>query len=394
MKKVLKVMLLFCFTICLTGCWDKIEINERAYVYAIGYDVFNEAFYEAAQDRDIGLIESPKMTERNRFVVTFSTPNLKAIGNKASSDELRFVLSTVGNNIYDATTLMSSRINRVFYFNYTKALIFSEEFARNEEYMKETIDNINRHNQLSRKVYMYVTEGTAKDVIETDNVFEPRTGIFLSQVFQSKQRTARYYYKPFEDILLDINKTGCTLLPRITPGKEQLKIAGSGVLKDYKFVGWLGEIETRAVSFIRNKVNSEIVNIKVDEQTWIPFIITNSVTKPSSKIEDSKIIMNYNIQIEGYLEQFKMEKESSLTDSNYIATIEQKVEESLKKDIEDTVEKVQKEYQADALGVGDYLSKFEPDTWDKVKDDWSNYFKDVEINVYIDAKIRRFGLTK
>lgn len=394
MNKALKILPLLYLTLFLTGCWDKVEINNRAFVSGVGYDIYDKRFYEEAKKRDKGNIDTPELSERNRFVVTYVFPNLNAIGKNATSDKRRYVLSSVSNNPYEATTELATRMNKSFSFKHVKVIIFGEDFARNREYMKEVLDNTERHDQLSRKVYLLVAEGTAKDTIDVEDIIEPETGSLLSDIFRKKRQAGRYNSQTFEDILKGIKSNGSALMPRVVAGEKELKVGGSAVIKDYMLIGWLGELETRAVLFLKDRVESEVIDVKMTQETWLPFIITDSKTKKSAKISDDKITIDVQIEMEGYLQQYKIGSKAKLLDDKTIDLIEKKAEETLKKEIEGTIKKLQKEFKVDVIDIGDYLSKFKPDTWEKVKDDWNNTFSDIEINVAIDAKLRRIGMTK
>lgn len=394
MKKVPKVLLLIYLTLSLAGCWDKVEIEDRAYINVIGYDEYNEEFYEEAKKREDGKIRVPELGEDNRFVITYSFPNLRAIGKNATSDEARFVVSSVGSSPYQVTTLFTTRVNKVVFFKHTRVLIIGEDVAKNSEYMKEIIDNILRHEQLSRKVYLLIAEGTAKDIIAVEDIFEPNTGFLLSELFTTGQRSARYFPQTFHEFAIDLrNNEGSALLPRVSAGKEEVKTAGSAIIKGYKLVGWLGELETRAVSFVNDKVKGEAIDVEMDEVP-IPFVITNSRTKKSSKVSEEQATIDVNIELEGYLQQYKTGDDTRLLDEKALKLIEKMVNEKLKEQIEGTIKKLQKEFKVDVIAMGEYLSKFEPDYWETVKDDWNNKFSDLQINVSLDAKVRRIGMVK
>ncbi len=392
MNKYLKILIILYLAINLTGCWDKVEINDRAFISTVGYDIYDEEFYKEAKDREKGKIGTPEMSERNRFVITYVFPNLNAIGKNATSDKRRYVLSSVSNSPYGTTAELSTRMNKVIFFKHLKVIMFGEDFARNAEYMKEAFDNTERHDQLSRKVFVVVTEGTAKDAIDVEDIIEPETGTLLADIFRKEKHAARYPQDTFEDVLKGIKDNGSALLPRVIPGKEKLKVAGSAVMKDYKLIGWLGELETRSVLFLKDKVKSEVIDVKLDN-TWVPFIITDSNTKKMAKVSGEDITIDVTIEVEGYIQQYKLDTDVNLLNDEALESIEKKAEEIIKKEIEGTLQKLQKEFKIDLIDIGDYLSKFKPDTWEKVKDDWENIFSNIQINVSIDAKLRRIGMT-
>ena len=52
-----------------------------------------------------------------------------------------------------------------------------------------------------------------------------------------------------------------------------------------------------------------------------------------------------------------------------------------------------KEFNADALGILEYLYKFHPKIYKEVEKDWDSIFPYIDIEVDVDVKIRRRGLS-
>lgn len=74
--------------------------------------------------------------------------------------------------------------------------------------------------------------------------------------------------------------------------------------------------------------------------------------------------------------------------------MEEAINGEVKKEIDKTLEVIQKKYKADAIGVGEYIFNFHPKLWKQVEKDWEEIFSQMEIDVNIDTKIRRRGLIK
>ena len=393
MSKGLKIFIILYLTVMLSGCWDKVEINERAFVSAIGFDIYDEKLKKEVENNDRGEIEMPQVSERNRLLVTYVYPNFESIGKNATSKNPRYILSVTANNGFQAISTLAARTNKVLFFRHAKAVIIGEDTARDPEILQGIFDSLERHNQLNKKLILLIAEGTAKEVIETEDRLEPVTGTLLSEIIQKRQSSGRYNTETLQDVLTAVDYRGRALIPRVIPGKEELKLAGSAVIKNSKLIGWLGELENRAVMFLLDEIKSETIDIKLNN-TWIPFIVTDSSTKKTAEVDGDNITINIEIEMEGYIQQYKLESEISFMDDKIIKSIENEVENLLKKQIDGTLKKLQKEFKVDVINIGDYLSKFKPDTWDKVKDSWEEIFPNVEINVSIDAKLRRIGMTK
>ncbi|MFA5523482.1 MAG: Ger(x)C family spore germination protein [Tissierellales bacterium] len=390
MKTQYRLFIILCLSILLTGCWDLIEINQYFFISAIGIDMYKKEENPIEEDEKE---EINKIAQEDRFIITYSTPDLRAVGKNATSDEPRIIMSSISSNFYETTKELATRTNRNFTFTHTKVVIIGEEVAKNQNYMKEIFDNMGRHEQLSRKTSVLIAKGEAKEVMKIEDPFEPVTGYLVNQITEKKQGGARYSDMVLEEILTELYFNGDVLMPRIVPGKGEIKVAGTGIIKDFRLIGWLGEIETIAAMFLLDRVNTALINIKYLD-TILPYIITNTKTKTHLAVEEGKIKYIANIDTEGYMQQYILDAEDKLTDQRSITAIEKQVKDTLEKQIKATFNKLQKEFKVDALGLGRHIRKFKPDLWDEVEDNWDDIFENIEFEVNVDARLRRIGMTK
>lgn len=376
MNRSLKLFILLLILCILTGCWDKLEIEERAYVSVLGIDLNTEA-------------KSP----REKYLVTYSWPNLNAIGKNASSEKTKFVLSSTGRSIYDTSVEMATRINKTLFLKHIKVIVIGEDVARNPDEMKAMLDGFGRSSMISRKAVILIAEGMAKDAINIENEMEPVTGALIEGIWNNYGNTARFNHQNLGHILTLLYNIDRALLPRVVPKKDGIIVAGSSIIKDFKHIAWLGELETRAIMFMKGMVESEMIDITLDG-IEIPYIVSSTNVKKSANAEGGKINMNYFIQLEGYTQRFKLDIPEKIMDSKTINKIEKQVEKTLEDEINVTVNKIQKNFNVDVIEVEEYLRKFKPDVWEKIKDDWEEIFQDISITVKVEAKLRRVGMTK
>lgn len=382
MSKFKKIILIFICMLTLVGCWDKVEINDRAFVSAIGIDKY---------EKEGGL--ELKKSNRNRFTITFVFTNVKALRKGGGDEKPRFILSSMGQNVFYVSNMLTTRSNKTMFFGHTKAIIIGEKVARDSETFKEVIDGLERTHEIGRKVNIFISQGEAKKTIEVEPSLEPVTGTYLSGVMEAKERSSRFTPKTIGDIMISLHDCNCALIPRLIPDNKEIKVAGAAVIRDFKLVGWLGEIENRSIMFITDKVTSDDLDI-IDDKITVSYAITDSVAKKTGRMENGEIKVDIFISLEGVLQQYKLETGNDVLDDKLMKRLEGLIEDKIKREVEGTIKKLQKEFKVDVIGIGEYLSKFKPDIWDKVKDDWRDVFPEIKIDVNVKAKIRRIGMTK
>nr|WP_242843950.1 hypothetical protein [Clostridium botulinum] len=79
-KKCLAIILILS-TICMTGCWDKIEINERAFASVIGVDAGKDIGKEK-QLKEISESASFTGSKFDKIKVTYAFPDISKLGLK------------------------------------------------------------------------------------------------------------------------------------------------------------------------------------------------------------------------------------------------------------------------------------------------------------------------
>ncbi len=73
--------------------------------------------------------------------------------------------------------------------------------------------------------------------------------------------------------------------------------------------------------------------------------------------------------------------------------INEKVAEAIKGHIKKAVEKSQ-EMGTDIMGFGAAFQKRLPEQWKKMQNNWSELYRELDVEIKVESIIRRFGLVK
>ena len=130
----------------LSGCWDRVEINDLAIVTAAAIDE----------------------TDDNQIELSLQVFIPKAIGSGGGQGggggggggATTMLRSQKGINISDALSKLQSEIPRKIFWGQCKVFIFGEKLAK--EGIQEQMDFFLRHPQPRERAYLYVSEGKAK----------------------------------------------------------------------------------------------------------------------------------------------------------------------------------------------------------------------------------------
>lgn len=373
MKKLWVLIILIISSFLLTGCWDMVEINQRLFVSSIGIDLNPEEGMD-------------------KYIVTFVYPNINAIGKDASDSKERFVVSTPSSSIFNAGKEFSTMVDFPFYYKHVKVLVVGEELSKDDKLMRQIIDSLNRDTKINKKVQVLLAEGRAEDVLKEDPEGEHVTEGYIYNILKDSKSASRFSPKTLTEVIRDSDFCCITVIPKVIREGKQVKISGGAILKNYEFLAWIDAKENRALSLMRDEVKTELIDVPYKDSIISYNIIETSTDK--KVVLDEDINVEINIELDGYLQGYIIGEGEDVGKHSVLEDMEKHIEKDIKKDLENTIRLLQKEYNADAIGVGEYISKFHPQEWKELKPIWKEIFQDVKFDVKVDARIKRTGLIR
>ena len=374
MIKALFLTMVSCI-LFLTGCWSRVEINERSFVSSI-------------------LVDKGKNGNID-VTLTFPLPNRLATGQSGGSLSLGKPYATLtysGTNISQAFHKMQVDLPRKISFGQAKLVIIGQEMAK--EGIKKILEFIIREPSLNINLAMFVAPGKAKEVIYMAPTFEKsQTRILLG--FSKNEIALLTTPKDFletvnGDMAVSILKVGKRKMVSEN-GKKVVWVGTDGValFKNYKMVGKLTAYEGRGALWLRNTIKQALVTIQspTDHKE-----INLTVLQAKAKIHPSKN-EPYAFDVHFNVEDDLAESDSAI-DLSKEANIK-KLELIAEKDIRKRIEAAfttSKKAGADAFQFGEYLSWYKPKIWKKAQRNWTSIYQDkVKLNITVDLKIKRRG---
>jgi Ger(x)C family germination protein len=377
-KKALLFLIIFSILFT-TGCWDMVEINERIYPYAVGIDVNNA-----------------ESSEGDSYMVTFSYPNIFSMGENATQEETIYAVLSTGSSLFDAAQNLTSNLQYPIYNKHLKVLVLSDAVARNPKNVLGIIDGLNRDYVINKMIQLVVTPKTAEELIfgKLKAKRQRTTEGVLYSILINRQNTSMFTPKTLANFIDDMDRTGVSTLPMASMVEDYVDIAGAGIFKNYQLIGYIDAKENEGIAMLNNRIRATGIDATYNG-TDLSILATNIKTK-KKLIDAENLKVEFLVKIEGQVHEFTLPQGNytGIDTEEMLHDMEEAVENEVKMNIVNTLEILQKEYQADAIYLSDYLEKYHPNVWEQVKDNWDEVFLEAELEVDVEVVIERRGLTK
>lgn len=360
----------------LTGCWDSIEIQHRAFVTGVGIDAISEG-------------PSPEDT----FLVSIEVPKFSSAAQSGGGGHIpsSYILQSTAPTIFGALRNIAARSDLSLFFGHMRLLIVGEDAARRG--LGDILDVWERGTEASRRFRVVVAEGDARDVLSVSTSTTEVTSSFIYSVMDNADKTSRFITgSTYGGILMALHETGNVLLPRVVPGKQDVAVAGSGIIKDWKLVGWLDETETRAVGLVLGYITGGAIDVinYPESGKRVSLEILNATKQVKAQVAGNEVTANVKVTLDLRVSEASVQEK--VTGEEYLRSLEQAAALQIKQDIQRVIQKLQKEFQADVLGIGWLVQRERPKDWQRLESSWSEVFSQAKMDVEVTVRIREIGM--
>jgi len=375
-----------------TGCWNRRELNEIAIVTAVGID------------------PGPKKGE---IKMTFQVVNPSSISGKqgVSNSMTPFItIHTSGKTEFEAIRKATKEMSRRLYFSHLQAWIINNKIAKTTG-INDYLEFPYRDPEIREDIPVFISYDncSAAGILDQQFPLDSINGVSIRKHLENAQKSGSYTRKVELRELVNVFSSDTTsavipyifISPPINPNKDKLqmtqssrqnsviKTEGFAVFKKDQLIGYLNSSEARAVLWITDKVNKGIIVVpyKGKNQT---IEIMKSQSKTKITLHHGKPEVQVNIKINANVGSVLGSVDPSK--QSVIDELEEKTNQTVKKDIEKTIKKVQKQYKVDIFKFGETFERQHAKEWKKQKKNWGEDFENLQVNIKVDTIIADIGL--
>ncbi|MEI2283079.1 MULTISPECIES: Ger(x)C family spore germination protein [Paenibacillus] len=374
------ISLILC-TSLLTGCWDREEINDVAFVIGIAADKEGDEYRSSLQ------IALPGQS---------GASGSEGGGGGTNGDKPWFILSNTDRTLRGTTLKGQKSLSRRIYYAHRRTILIGEELARDG--VAPMLDLFTRYPLNRLSALPVVTRGEAHKVMDTDAPIEKFPSEMVRELCFLNMRNPRSL-KTFIDSILDEGVDPFLPIASVSDSVPEgwkgavtnIKLDGLAIFKKDKLVGMMDKAPADALILAMGEANEPEVMIKAPRGKGDMFIKLN---ENNSSLHPKIVNGKVSVTIQMYAKGVLVDNESDYGDrrEKEILNLNEAVHRKIKEDIEEGVRLVQKKFKADIIGIGRSIHRQLPKEWDKIKDRWEFLYPEVQVTVDPHVIIENVGV--
>ncbi|APF26671.1 germination, Ger(x)C family protein [Clostridium sporogenes] len=389
-KKCLVIMLIL-LTICMTGCWDKVEIDQKAFASVIGVDAGKDIGKEK-QLKEISPSASFTGSKLDKMKVTYAFPDISKLGPEKGGTAVDKTMSIDAYSMQDSIDKIVNKSSRNLSFGHLKLIVLNTSILDYSNTFKEVIDYLQRQPAINRMIYIVFSEDKSEEILKFKPNMEKSVENYIIGILENNKKNNTSAPLTLNEFLEETSQNNTALVPVINIDKKSkdLKISKVAVIKDDKIKGYISTEQANNIQLINKKFKGGTRTI-IRDGSPLDYSIENSERK--IKIRDKeKLSFDIKLNLEGQIKGHNIDKQ--ISSKGDINKIQENLNKAITQDIKEVIRISQTEYNTDILDLGGFIHKYHPKLWKEIKGNWNELYKTVDINVTADTKVRRIGAIK
>ncbi|MBP1153836.1 MULTISPECIES: Ger(x)C family spore germination protein [unclassified Paenibacillus] len=376
-KALTRLPLLMLALLSLSGCWDRTEINDLAFILTTAIDL-----EEDGSIRYSVLVPLPG-----------SMGGASGGGGGTAGDKRYYIDSEVGDTFRDAQAKLQKRMSRRMFLAHRRTLVVGAEYAKKG--IRDLFDASARAAESRMSTYLIVSKGKAYELLQANPQFE----MFPSEAIRELVKARTVIDMNIKDIALSLSTPGSDPVVVYLGVKEseesskrskEVEFIGYSQFRDDKMVGTLEGRSAVGLALLKNESVTSYVTIPLEEKKQITASIYESRSRIKTKLTGGKL--TYDIKVETKSKVVESTDYYDLSQKKKIDKVEQLIAAHLKNSIEETLKKeINKE--ADSANFGSHLWRTYPRVWKQTYEkDWPQGLKEAEFHIHVKNTLSETGL--
>jgi spore germination protein KC len=361
-----------------TGCWDRTEINDIAFVIGTAMD----------------LTEDGKILGSVQIALP---PSAQGGPGKSGKQEQYFMISAVGNNSSEVIRNLQDRLSRRLFYAHRSVVFIGEQLARHG--IKDVLDHFSRDPRTRLRTFIMVAKGAeGREMLQIRYPFEQ----VPSEAVREMEVSRAGLGVTMRDLFIAAASEGIDpvmgVIEKSIPSEgiddsedSLFRLAGAAVFKEFKLAGFLNNKETRGLLWVLGKMEiGRITAVLPGDNGNVGMVLTDSKRRITADVRGGKI--KVHILLEGNGNLYENNTKLDIGQTENLEHVQTALEKSVETEVRDLLKKAQKKYKVDAIGIGQTIYRDQPGQWKRLKEKWDKQFPEAEIALTVKLSIKGTGM--
>jgi spore germination protein KC len=379
-KRSITLLLLILVSTLLSGCWDRTEINDMAFILTSAVDLESDG--------------------RIRYTVMVPLPGQMGGatggggGGGSSKGKSYYIDSEVGHTYRECHMKLQARMSRRMFLAHRRTILVGEEMARRG--IRELFDTVPRSPESRMTTYLVVTKGKAYDMLNATPKFEH----FPSEAIRELIKSKYVMDINFKDFGITLSLPGSDPVAvymavkdsekSIEPSKE-IELKGYAQFRKGKMVATLEDESILGLSILNGqKMISHSIALQAGDSQFMSARIYEAVTDIDTKLVNQQLQFKIGVKIKAALMEDASHYDLSQTQKtlNVEADISKHVKHALQEIIDVSIKN-----NADSCHLGTSVWREYPDAWkSQFEKSWPQGLKDAKFDIQVQSQLTDTGL--
>jgi len=372
-----RVALLLTLILFLTGCWDRRELEERSNVLVAGVDVCDEG-------------EGCEMVVTRQIAIPGQIPLGGERSGTRQADTV-VVMRTPAANAADSLARAQADLNWKIHIGHNRMIVLSEAFARRG--VAQYFDYLRRLPELRRLLWLAVAEGRAEDVLKARPALEDVPALYLASMLDDAIKGGRLPQVNVGDFMIKTSNRGEEAVVPILrmAGPDQPELAGLAVFCGSRMVGKLTPEETATFQELqgRRKGGEQLEVTLSPKQNATVSVYGRGAVYRLQWVQGQ---VRVQIALELESELIRLSPGQTGSDLRTLELIERGAAKMVEERGAALIRKLQHEFGADILSVGERVRAYLPGAWAAIPD-WPAAFAGAKFSIDAQVSVRRTGMS-
>ncbi|MFD0697600.1 Ger(x)C family spore germination protein [Paenibacillus sp. GCM10027628] len=375
-RRVPQLMTLCIWMTLLTGCWDRVETNDMAFVLTSSVDLEEDGKYRVAY----------------LFPLPGSMGGATGGGGGTGGGKSYYIDAETGTTIREASSKLQKRMSRKMLLSHRRTIVIGEKLAKAG--IHNLFDAVPRTPDSRLTCYLIVTKGNGYELLNAEPKFER----FPAEVIRELTKSRQSIPTTTKDIGIALSFNSDPIMTYLEKAESQsakkpsqeIQLAGYGQFKGTQMVGIYKNQEANGLLWLRNNVKEHTLTFPMDNGKVMSILVTGGRSSIQPQVSGDQVTFQVTLDAFGIVREDNSGQD--LNESKTLHKVERKFAEQIKKSIQATVKQMQKE-DTDSAQLGLLVWRKYPYAWKHgLEENWPKIFKKAEFRISVETSIVETGL--